>query len=631
MRFATFYLALALSAAAAPHTEAAFAAFFDTVVPDTLSRYHVPGAVVAVVQDGAVVFAKGYGVSEVESAESIDPAHTLFRVASVSKLITATAVMQLVEAGKVDLDADVNTYLDGAWVPDFDGAPLSLRQLLTHTAGFDDRFLGMAAQRAEELGDLGAYLRDRLPPRVMPPASAISYSNHGVALAGLVVEEVSGQAFTDYVQQHIFDPLDMTRATFHLPPDRIAEAATGYDYRHGTYRPAPFDYPRTPPASSLTAPAVDMARFMIAHLEHDPALMQAESYRSMHQSPFRHHPNMPGRSIGFGEAEYNGQRVIQHTGLLWGFSSLCMLLPDDGTGLFVSVTTDATGAYGRIRGQFLDRFFPDPRSPVIAPAVPDGSAARVAQAAGSYLHNRRVRSTFLKFGTVAPQFAEEIQVRAGDAPGEIRVTWPRTNYAPRVYTEVEPWYFRDVVRTKEGARVIRPGARKLAFIVSDDGTPTHVAMGASAYDRIPWYQAGNLLLGCLAAGVLVLSAHPVVMLIRGWRGRKQGADRSLRALRCAVSLSAALLLCFLAGLGVVMLRLEHYAIGYGPPPYLPSLLALPLLALPCAVVAALLVPIARRRNQGTSGARIYYGFITTVVFIVLALLSYWNLLGYRYG
>ncbi len=190
------------------------AEYFASSIPKAMQAEHVAGAIISVVHAGKTLFSGGYGAAHIGENEPVDPSQSIFRLASVSKLFVATAVMQLVEQGTLDINADVNTYTKGFRIPEAFGAPVTLANLLTHTGGFDDRFLGMAARTPETLTPLGEYLAQRMPPRVMPPGHSMSYSNHGFALAGYVVECVSGMPFSEYVRKNIFEPLRMSRSDF---------------------------------------------------------------------------------------------------------------------------------------------------------------------------------------------------------------------------------------------------------------------------------------------------------------------------------------------------------------------------------------------------------------------------------
>ena len=210
----------AVRAAANVHelTAADVETFLDGIVPLQLDREDIAGATVAVVKDGKPLFTKGYGYADVKNKKPVT-AETLFRPGSVSKLFTWTAVMQLVEQGKLDLGKDVNEYLDFK-IPEAFGQPISLKNILTHTTGFEQQWkdLFAADKRSPNLRD---YLKTHSPKRIFAPGTTSAYSNYATMLAGYVVERVSGQPFNDYIQQNIFKPLGMTHSTFAQPRFRV--------------------------------------------------------------------------------------------------------------------------------------------------------------------------------------------------------------------------------------------------------------------------------------------------------------------------------------------------------------------------------------------------------------------------
>ncbi|HME68634.1 MAG TPA: serine hydrolase domain-containing protein [Myxococcota bacterium] len=240
----------ALPVGAGPTDRREFEAFFDGLLSGLMADRHVSGAVVLVVKDGAVFFAKGYGVADLATGRPVDP-DTLFRAGSISKLFTATAVMQLVEQGKLDLNADVNQYLEGFRIPDAFGKPVTLANLLTHTGGFDDSFLGTTQPLGAAPIPLHMYLAMRMPRRVMPPGKLLSYSNHGLALAGYLVERASGQPFAEYMREHVLDPLGMTHSGFGLPASPPSSLAVGYDWKGDHYEPMGYDPVVIAPAADL--------------------------------------------------------------------------------------------------------------------------------------------------------------------------------------------------------------------------------------------------------------------------------------------------------------------------------------------------------------------------------------------
>ncbi|HKD79690.1 MAG TPA: serine hydrolase domain-containing protein, partial [Candidatus Angelobacter sp.] len=197
-------------------TEGDVRAFLDGFMPMQLERENIAGAVVLVVKDGRVLFAKGYGYSDVDKKTPVTVDATLFRPGSISKLFTWTAVMQLVEQGKLDLDKDINAYLDFK-IPATQLQPITMRYILTHRPGFEEQIKDLFGKEGTPFATLKDHLMEHMPERIFPAGTTPAYSNYGAALAGYIVERVSGRAFNDYVAEQIFRPLGMTRSTFVQP------------------------------------------------------------------------------------------------------------------------------------------------------------------------------------------------------------------------------------------------------------------------------------------------------------------------------------------------------------------------------------------------------------------------------
>ncbi len=651
-------LSLLIVTAGAPQVVSGdVSAFFDKVVPEEMAGAGTPGAVVSLVHDGQCIFSKGYGTARRGENVPIDPATTLFRVASLSKVVCAVAVLQLVEQGKLSLTADINRYLTDLRVPG--EPPLTLDNLMTHTAGFDERFLGMGAPTPEALVPLGPYLARNLPPRVMAPGRYISYSNHGFALAGHVVECVSGLPFAEYARQKIFAPLGMTHSTFALVPKPDTPLATGYDYYLGKYHEARYDYPETTPASSLAITADDMAKLMRALLENGVAdgarILRPESVRTMFERHFSHHPDLPGRAYAFNERYHGAMRLLEHSGLIWGFASILILIPEERTGLFVSGTSDNGRLYHMVGGRFLNRYFPS-HSTEPLPAVPEGMAARIASVAGYYRHNRYCRTTFVKFGLLSPRFVPEFLVSVGGEPGTLRLSHTLETGAPEVFHAIGSNCFAAVEKTDKGACV--SNQRRMAFEVGDDGyappeaigseavgcrkseptayslQPTasysHMFIADNAYERIQWYETRLALLCGLAGCAAIFVATLFMWPLQVWR-RREGEDESylLGLVRTFARIVSVLDVLFVAGFAVFLLTLDPLVIGYGPPQALLALLLLPLACLAPSAILALLTLIACLRPNVGQAARLHGTLATAAAWLFLAELYYLNLLGYQ--
>ena len=340
-------------------------AFADRFFPAQMKKLKIPGVSFALVQDGSVVLAKGYGEANLEAVRPISPDTTVMRIGSISKLFVATAVMQLVEEGKVELDADINQYLAAFQLEDGFPGPVTLAQLLTHTAGYEDPPYESYTDPAM-VQPLGAYLAKSMPPRTDPPGTVQQYSNHGYALAAYVVEEVSGQPFDQYVSEQILKPLGMSSSGYLLAPPMPHEMATGYFCENQTQVPQPTDYDSDYPGGSLVSTADDMARFMLAHLQDGcysgACILQPATLADMHRQQAQTPNEGQAVTYGFVEGQQERQRLLGHSGAIRGFGASLNLLPEHNLGYFFSFNeecwqTSACGIISEFREQFLERFF----------------------------------------------------------------------------------------------------------------------------------------------------------------------------------------------------------------------------------------------------------------------------------
>jgi CubicO group peptidase (beta-lactamase class C family) len=427
--------------ATGPSDPAELEIFIDGAMAALMKSHRVPGAVISVVKDGEVFFAKGYGYADVDRRVPVDAERTMFRIASVSKLFAWTALMQLAERGDVDLEEDVNAYLDFA-IPASFPEPVTSKHLLTHTAGFEERYRGLYAEGVEDLGPLGDILANNIPARVAPPGQQASYSNYGAALAGYIVERVSGVPFVRYVEENIYAPLGMAHSTFRQPvPARMEpDLATGYAYRKGAFQAREFEYDPGIADGAMSTSAIDMAHFMIAHLQSgrygERRILREETAEEMHRRIFTHDPRIPGMAHGFYEIDLNGQRGIGHNGSLFYFHTDLLLLPEHDLGLFVSFNSDSgSGARDQIVPLFLDRYYPATQAAPPEPAA--DFASRASRFAGYYRTNRHPfetmeKPTLLAFG--------DVKISAEDSGG---LALDFMGQQARI-VEIEPLLFRVV-------------------------------------------------------------------------------------------------------------------------------------------------------------------------------------------
>ena len=381
--------------------------FYAGLMPYALHRADIPGGVLVIVKDGKILFAKGYGYADIKTKRPVDPATTIFRPGSVSKLFTWTAVMQLVQAGKIDLDADVNKYIDFT-IPPYDGKPVTMRNLMTHSAGFEESVRDLLVDTKAQVLPIDVYLKRRLPTRIFPPGEVIAYSNYGATLAGYIVQRISGEKFEDYIAKHIFTPLGMLHSSFvqPLPPNLAPLMATGY-LNASEGKTKPFEYVDTAPAGSSSSTGIDMAHFMLAYLDggtyNGYQMLKPATIKEMWTPQVAPEKGLPSFDLGFYQDDFNGLPIIGHGGDTVAFHSDLHLIPTKGIGFFVSFNSPGKeGAVEDVRNNlfklFLNRYYPYTPKDEATVADPQKDAARVA---GWYESSRRVERALAFVYTLA--------------------------------------------------------------------------------------------------------------------------------------------------------------------------------------------------------------------------------------
>jgi len=530
--------------------------WLDGYMRSALRTGDIAGAVVTVVRNGQLVTAKGYGFADVAHRRPVDPYRTLFRPGSVSKLITWTAVMQQVELGRIDLDRDVNAYLDFR-IPPRDGKPITMRQIMTHTAGFEEAAKDIIAFAPARPPAFEPYLKRWTPARIFDPGTTPAYSNWATTLAAYIVQRVSGEDFYDYTERHVFAPLGMKTATFRQPlPTRLAPLmATGYP--RASEPAEPFELIGPAPAGSMSASGVDMARFMISHLQQGRGLLRPETARMMHQSPLGHVdpasllPPLNRMQLGFFETNVNGREVIGHLGDVLNFHTALHLFMNEGVGIYVSFNSlgkDGAAKVVRVSllEDFADRYFPGADATGLVDA--GAAAAHARMMAGRWDGSRRGSSNFYALIGLMGQ----VEVATGPKGELVVPALVDASGAPRRWVEVAPFLWRErggherlAARVVDG-RVVRWSADGFAPFMMFDPAP--------AFRSLAWIRPAFL--ASVVVLLVTLFGWPI-----GWYARRRyGSANPLSgtALKTdrAVRIMSGLDLLVLAGWFALLLAIE---------------------------------------------------------------------------
>ena len=621
----------ATNATRGPTDPAELAAFLNTTIADELNYSHIAGATVAVVKDGKLFYTQGYGYADVENKTPVDANASMFEIASTTKLFTWTAVMQLVEEGRIDLHADVNTYLKDFKIPSTYPQPVTMEHLMTHTAGFEDIGLGYAVSNPNDLQPLGTTLAQTIPARIWPPGQVWSYSNWGAALAGYIVQEVSGVPFNQYVREHIFTPLGMNNTTIEQPPPSplAANVVKTYAYANGSFEQKPDFIVQLAPAGAIYSTAPDMAKFMIAHLNNGiynaTRILNASTTQDMHCAHFTPDPYTKF-GLGFFVGNQNNESNINHPGATTYFQARCMLWPERNVGLFVSYNSPGgQDTRDDLVTKFLDHYYPYTPTPPQAVNANDAPSLT-----GTYQITRSSYTTLFKYFFAQTQTIDI----TGNPNGTLSV--PDLPLSP---VEVAPLVF-----ALPAGNATIDGNSHFIFTTSGNGTYFHLDATPQYDERLPWYAtpAGVKHLGYICLAVFLSVAIWLGTLRvrwRRWRRHEQKAEGARRhlpslahwimgitAILYWVFISFVHLLEIIFGLQWTAALFDSLAI---PPPIV-AWLTLPLIAIALTIAGVLITILVWTRRYWTTFGRIHYTVVAGAALAFIAWLNYWNLIGFRW-
>jgi CubicO group peptidase (beta-lactamase class C family) len=609
--------------------------FMDTLFARQMDEYHIAGAAVAVVKDGQLFFTKGYGYADLENKIPVDPATTIFRTGSVGKVFTWTAVMQLVEQGKLDLDTDVNTYLDFR-IPDTYPQPITLKHLMTHTSGIEDRWLESLTADSSELVPARDWLIANFPGRVRAPGEAAGYSNYNAMLAGYIVSRVSGEPYDDYIQKHIFDPLGMTHSTVHpqMPENLLPFVSKSYSYVDGAFQPFPiyFTQEAVLPSGFHQTSVTDMARFMIARLEGgsfggdastEMRILKEDTARQMLTTLYTPDPRLKGTAYGLFDFSDNGQWVLGHTGYAPVMFSELLFLPDQHLGVYVVYNSFGARAGGLadqhtgFQRAFFDHYYP------AAAATPFQSKAEFAPQAGRFTGFYRAANSHSTTPEKVQYLFESLEIRDG---GNGTLVVPLGEGLELRFVEVEPLYLRQV-----------DGPYSMFFREDDQGNIVYMftdIIPEWGFRKLDWYETPGFNMVLAQVCVLLLLSMLPVGLIRFIRNRRSSHDQNpaLPSTRVADSILfgiSLLNMLFLIGI-VLWFRPMHPSELHSIPSIIEIVMGLAVLAAVLTAGALVYTVLAWKNGYWGIAYRVYYTLVTVAAVAFVWFLNYWNWLGWRY-
>lgn len=584
-----------------PGSVQALPAYLDATIRRLMIEQHVAGTAIVVVREDRVIFSRGYGQARLDPSVDVDPERTRFRVGSVTKPLTGLAVVQLADAGVLELHRDIREYL-----PDLGlRYVVTAHQLLTHTAGFDEKFAGGFTSSPSHLQPLGDYLR-RYVAHARRPGRAYSYSNTNYAIAGLLVERLGSMPYEQYMEERIFTPLGMTATTARQPPDASSgDIARGYQWNGANQEPIAFRYTQSRPAGAVSTTAADMGRLLRALLGDGSVdgrrILSTDALRMMLSPQYAPHPRIPGTAYGLRHWVSHDQQLLYHDGTLGDHVAVLLLAPAHRFGVFVA-SNAVPGIGNHLLEPLLTHLFGPAASPPPPVALPD-ARERAVRVAGTYRNYLHTRNDLSRHRALMPIVQSSVSV---DPDGGIRWRGQR-------WQEVEPLVFQ---REKGSDYIVfRESAR--------DGISELHAWGET-YERISWRYQAWFHLTSLVACVLAFVMYPVAV----WQRRSAaGTPRHGQTARRVALIVAATNLAFIIG---VIASLRELGDTIPLPARSLVLLSLPIISLALTVLLPAFALMAWRRRWWTSGERLAHSTLAAFAVIFMVFLNYWKLLGFRY-
>ncbi|WP_216829765.1 serine hydrolase domain-containing protein [Alkalihalobacterium elongatum] len=607
-----------------PITKENVQAFVEDYFNESIEEFQIPGAVIIVVKDNEILYKQGFGYANLNNDLQVDPDETLFRIGSVTKLFTATAIMQLVEQGLIDLEADVNEYLTHFQIDTRHFQPIRVKHLLTHTPGFDEKIIGMAVEHYSDRQPLRDYLKENQPMVIREPGEYIQYSNYGMGILGLVIEEVSGLSYEQYIEDYILKPLGMNDTYVTMDEAVHDQLAREYFPMGDTFQEEPLYDFQYPSAGSAIATADDMAKFMLLHLNegtwYDTTILSEKTASLMHERQFSQNPNVQGFGYGFFERLQNSHRFLEHGGNTGGTNSMLIIDKERNLGIFTS-NNGFAGALASYKFPFLfiNHFYPMSQSAAAMEMSDQPVQEDLKRYEGSYYTNRYSREDVSKI-TLA--MAPPIKVsKATDHSLFVQ------NYGQeRTFIQVEPLIFMD-----------QETEQYLAFEEDGKGNITHLFFSDSfVYEKGSWYQ--NALLHVILLGLFVMLSVVtgliliIKMIKKVVKRNKQSVSIEKRQswYMEAGKLNSMICMSFLLFLVVLVMGLVQMngiaAVFLELPLAVQFALYIPVITIVLVLTQGITIIFAWLSRSGTFMKRLYHTSVLFLAISVLLVLRYYNMI-----
>ncbi|MFA9371065.1 MAG: serine hydrolase domain-containing protein [Labilibaculum antarcticum] len=595
-------------------------AWIDSTFTEALNSVHIAGATLILMQGDSILHINGYGLEDIKSKTPVNSSSSIFGIGSISKTFVGTAVMKLVEVGELELDRDVNNYLKSFQLAYKFNDSITVRNILTHTAGFDDCNIGTIAHAEEDIIPLAQYIKEQMSPQIRPSGKVISYSNKAYALLGLIVEEVSGLPFHEYVRKMILQPLEMNYSGYRRQAELKENYVTSYLQKNGQLIPYKPAFHHFYPASSFRSTASDMGHYISMFLNNGEfngiQILDSSTVVKMHQTGFKNYEKANfGWLLGFQESHWYGIRTVHHSGGIQGFASQLTLMPEKNLGLFICV--NSSNYYQRKSRVFMDKFSNDLFARLMPECLVIKEKAIVSPKVGAVDEPLEMFTGTYRFTTYAHTTFDKVGVLIGLAP-EIEIVSKDNTL------EIVEW--NDKLVPISDLTFLAKYDRYLAFGRNTKGEISYFFTDSYSYQKLKWYEPIKFQRLWIGSIVLFLLIYIITGVVRKLFVR----NRNSHLLKKINFSLASLVVLFIAVLAYALFTTNAFEFFYGIPLLIKMALVLPFLIIPLEFVSGYLLIKAFRYKELKTLGLIYQSVILVAALLFIPWLMYYNLIGFNY-
>lgn len=570
------------------------------------------GGVISIVSSDSILLSKAYGVSDLETNKTFDPDQTHVMVASVAKLITATAVFKLMEQGKIQLDQPVKDIIKDITIQNPFDQPILVRHLLTHTAGFDDSAMGDEVKDRQKLASLKDHLKKRLPPVVWEPGKFYNYSNRGMVLLAYVVECASGLPFDQFLRENVYRPLNMDKSGFDYSDELLNNLFTRYRWKENEKRGLFLDgsygikYTNQIGASGFKTTGYDMANFMQMYLKKGMfqgiKVLEEETIENALKPQFFYHDLMDSKQgLTWRIRKVQDLTFYYHSGDDVGLESILVMVPDkDIAYFFASNNNVASNLKFELRDFLLNKLISKEK---IEKKYPSDfvSDTDLKSLAGSYQYMNDGYTTI-----------ESVSYLFGDVR-KVKLEGDQFFVNGNVYEEVDKLLFR---RKRDSLLV--------SFVINDNRA--HYSTGYGTFRQLKWYESPSLHLPAMMGCFAIFLSAVILWPIQYFRKRKKGNVPVYKVKR-TIGIAAFLILFFFILLGTTT---QGLSLKFGAPSYLYFYFTLPILGALTFLIGLFKVPAFFKNSSVSILGKVHFAVVLLAIVACLFIYNYYNLLGYNF-